>query len=284
MMMLLFVLLVYTEMFTLLIAADEIQLAKLEPSEIALMQYDSRNPSGYWLASAVWNNYYCDKHGHKFIYFSTKEGCHYKFETLATPWCKVKAMIDANRLFPEIKLFIYMDSDAVIDRKFVDYPVNHFLGVMQERLAWEPEKKPIVFNQDGPCWWCSLIQKVGYTMCLNAGTVMWYRHPISEMVLDSWWSASMDSYETNPIKRKFRIKWPWEQDRQMAVYNRSSEYIQVASDPDKVMMKNHKGVNDWCLSHLPGSGCFISHYCSNANSKITMSKMHPVPPTYVYNQ
>lgn len=26
------------------------------------------------------------------------------------------------------------------------------------------------FYQDGPCWWCQMIKKVGYTMCLNAGT------------------------------------------------------------------------------------------------------------------
>lgn len=31
--------------------------------------------------------------------------------------------------------------------------------------------------------------------------------------------------------RKFRIKWPWEQDRQMAVYNRTPDSIQIASDP-----------------------------------------------------
>ena len=33
----------------------------------------------------------------------------------------------------------------------------------------------------------------------------------------------------NPIKRRFRLKWPWEQDRQMSVYNVSKDYIQVAS-------------------------------------------------------
>lgn len=35
------------------------------------------------------------------------------------------------------------------------------------------------------------------------------------------------------IFRKFRIKWPWEQDRQMAVYNRTPEHIQIASDPSE---------------------------------------------------
>ena len=96
--------------------------------------------------------------------------------------------------------------------------------VMQERLQWQPEQKPVIFNQDGPCWWCSLVMKVGYTMCLNAGTVAWYRHPLSKEVLDRcarskcnisllcmyvcmcncsrWWDASMDTeLEGNPIRR-----------------------------------------------------------------------------------
>ena len=28
----------------------------------------------------------------------------------------------------------------------------------------------------------------------------------------------------------------------------------------------------WCLSHLPGNDCFISHYCSNKGSKQTLIK------------
>ena len=36
---------------------------------------------------------------------------------------------------------------------------------------------------------------------LIIGTVAWYRHRISEQVLGAWWDASMDPYETNPIKR-----------------------------------------------------------------------------------
>lgn len=105
--------------------------------------------------------------------------------------------------------------------------MNNLLMLMQQRLNWNPEKKPIIFNQDGPCWWCSMIKNKGYSMCLNAGTVMWYRHSRSEEVLRSWWESSMDSYATNPIKRPFRTKWPWEQDRQMAVYNRTPEFIQI---------------------------------------------------------
>ena len=267
-----------------------VDISKLRGDEIAILQYDSRDLSSpsnqntnikdsYWYTAAKWNQYYCDTHGHKFLYytitkpqnqkrrlsnsgngrkkskgrkrsrFSDDGQCYYdrlqdgnkSIELLATPWCKVKAMINANNDYPDIKLFIYIDSDAVIDRKFADIPLNLLIKRMQDSLEWDPSAKPIIFNQDGPCWWCTLIQNVGYNMCLNAGTVVWYRHKISEMILHRWWDASMDpELEGNPIRRyiyeksnekilinrRFRLKWPWEQDRQMAVYNSSSQYIQ----------------------------------------------------------
>jgi len=259
-------------------ASSNIDLTTIRNDEIAILQYDSRKPRDYWLAAAQWNHAYCAKHGHIYIYYSTREGCHYSDEKLATPWCKVKAMLAANDDFPRIKFFIYMDSDAVIDRLFADRPLNEMIGTMQQKLSWDPDAKPIIFNQDGPCWWCDLIKKKGYYMCLNAGTVAWYRHELSEKILKDWWDASMDSYETqNPIKRRFRIKWPWEQDRQMAVYNRSAHLIQVASQPERPHMIHRAGLSDtvgWCLSHLPGSGCFISHFCQNSNAKQRMKKLY----------
>ena len=79
---------------------------------------------------------------------------------------------------------------------------------------------------DGACWWCKLVQRVGYSICLNAGTVLWYRHPgtlqtsvfvlnvviyltskclpptVSQRILQEGWDASMDpELEGNPIKR-----------------------------------------------------------------------------------
>ena len=184
-----------------LVATATIDVEKLKPSEIAIMQYDSREPRDYWLSAAKWNNQYCKRHGHVFIYYTSKEGCHYNAEKLATPWCKVKAMLAANEDYPSVKLFVYMDSDAVVDKRFSDKPLNAHMKVMQDRLQWDPSVKPIVFNQDGSCWWCQMVVRVGYNMCLNAGTVVWYRHHHSEMILQRWWDASMDSYDTNPIKR-----------------------------------------------------------------------------------
>jgi hypothetical protein len=159
----------------------------------------------------------------------------------------------------------------------------------------------LVYNQDGPCWWCKLIKKAGYSMCLNAGTVMWYRHLHSDQILQDWWHSTMDNYADNPLKRKFRTKWPWEQDRQMALFYRSPEHIQIASHPDYPMLIREKQdpnsvlfqvenrssfdgstmqpdrdgspsivIKDWCLSHLPGCGCFINHFCANPTSKQKM--------------
>jgi len=61
----------------------------------------------------------------------------------------------------------------------------------------------------------------------------------------------------------------------MAVYNRSSHLIQVAAQPERATMQTRAGyIIGWCLSHLPGSGCFISHYCANSHSKKVMKKLY----------
>ena len=156
------------------IYAQVLQLQDLQPEEIALLQYDNRplESNTYWNTAARYNRLYCLTHGHEYIYYSLPDGehCHIKNEELASPWCKVKAMLQANEDFPSIKLFIYLDSDAVIDRSFFNSSINSLLGTIQRRLPdWDPEIRPIVFNQDGPSWWCSLITHIGYQMCLNAG-------------------------------------------------------------------------------------------------------------------
>lgn len=253
---------------------------ELEPSELALLQFDSRYPlKDYWQSSALWNEYYCRKHGHVFIYYTLRDNadCIHdpSGERLASPWCKVKAMLRANTEYPNVQLFVYLDSDAVIDKRFHDQSLVALLGVMQEKLSWDLNERPVVFNQDGPCWWCKLVSSVGYSFCLNAGTVAWHRHPHSEKVLRDWWAAAMDEQlDGNPLRRRFRLKWPWEQDRQMAIYNRTPEHIQIASQPGKAFMDMRAGHHDWCLSHLPNSGCFISHHCENSGSKQRLTRIY----------
>jgi hypothetical protein len=130
-------------------------------------------------------------------------------------------------------------------------------------------------------------------MCLNAGTVLWYRHDYSHEVLMDWWHSTMESYADNPLKRstlsppslihvfsrKFRLNWPWEQDRQMAIYHRSPQHIQIASQPNSSMLEkdtNGSG-SGWCLSHLPGYHCFISHVCANPASKQRLRVLYQHP-------
>jgi len=260
----------YDDNSTIAILAAKTALGgRLKRNEIAIIQYDSRDMSDYWFVTAAWNKYYCDIHGHTFAVYSTKSCMHGSTE-LASPWCKVKAMRQANKDFPNVKLFIYLDSDGVVDYRYQHTPVNALLSLMETKLSWDPTKRPLIFNQDGPCWWCTLIQKVGYSMCLNAGTVMWYRHEKAEEILDAWWASALDPYEGDPIKRPFRTKWPWEQDRQMVIYNNSvyAAHIQIASQPERSQMKLvRSGNDDWCLSHTPIAGCFFSHYCEGKWSK-----------------
>jgi hypothetical protein len=184
-------------------------------------------------------------------------------------------MLQASSEFPQVQVFVYLDSDAVIDKRFEDRSLVSMLSTMQEQLNWDIDARPVVFNQDGPCWWCKLVSSVGYSVCLNAGTVVWRRHVSSERVLRDWWAAAMDEQlEGNPLRRRFRLKWPWEQDRQMAVYNRTPEHIQIASQPGKPHMDMRAGHHSWCLSHLAQSGCFISHHCENAASKKRMMAIY----------
>jgi len=46
----------------------------LKLSEIALLQFDSRELDNYWLTSAIYNDYYAKKHGHQFLYYSLTKG------------------------------------------------------------------------------------------------------------------------------------------------------------------------------------------------------------------
>jgi hypothetical protein len=95
-------------------------------------------------------------------------------------------------------------------------------------------------------------------------------------------SSFITQVMTITIHRKFRNSWPWEQDRQMALYHRTPEHIQIASHPDSSMLET-KGSSlvtvDWCLSHLPQSGCFIAHHCANPASKQRMIEKYNIGTT-----
>lgn len=59
----------------------------------------------------------------------------------------------------------------------------------------------------------------------------------------------------------------------MAIYHRSPQRIQIASQPNSSMLVE----NQWCLSHLPGYHCFISHFCANPSSKQRLRFLYQHP-------
>lgn len=280
------------------VQTDEIHsFVNLKPEEFAIVQYDSRPLANYWEASALWNSHYALLHGHRFLYYtapiagsdtvgdgnvydpSCSHADHDKHApvSLATPWCKVKAMLAALHDFPEVKVFVYLDSDAVISHRLANTTsLGAYMDLIKRKVHWNVAQKPIIFNQDGQCWWCDLIQRVGYSTCLNSGTVAWVRTAGggAMRLLREWWDSALDPYEGNPLKRKFRDHWPWEQDRQMAVYHRHPEVIQLTSHPDRVFMPRNAGIRDWCFSHLPTYHCFVEHFCANKNSKKVMQELY----------
>jgi hypothetical protein len=60
----------------------------------------------------------------------------------------------------------------------------------------------------------------------------------------------------------------------MAIYHRSPQHIQIASQPNSSMLDDGNG---WCLSHLPGYHCFISHFCANPASKQRLRVLYQLP-------
>jgi hypothetical protein len=269
------------------------KLPSPQSQRYAIIQFDSRkNENGtYWHASSKYNAAYCQRHGHVYKYYtlpSAKNKTCMSFDgtvNLAHPWCKVKTMLRAQDDFPDVDYFLYLDTDAIVSFQFADLPLDALVANLTQKLNWNVLEKPVVFNQDGACWWCKKVLKnTTYTKaCLNTGTVAWYRSDRAKQVLQKWWESAMDSYSDksegkNPLGIKFRTQWPWEQERAMALYHNLhdqngdnvSSYIQVASQPERFHMVRHP---DWCLSHLQKANCFISHHCINNKDKRLMMKV-----------
>ncbi len=148
--------------------------APLDPSSFVIVQFDSRplTNTSYWYTSAHWNWQYARRHGHRFAFYSypsldessqaasaddrTKCVSHDQQSMLSDPWCKVQTMLQAQEDYPDARFFLYVDSDAVISEHFAQVYLLHLVENFRRWLNWTMEEKPIIFNQDGPSWWCNL--------------------------------------------------------------------------------------------------------------------------------
>lgn len=259
-------------------------------NKFAIVQFDGRRPWETTPVStnttkfiptihntgSVWNHLYTQKQGHEYILYhwgedATTQCRSNQNQTLAEAWCKIKAMIQAQDLFPEVDYFLYLDTDNVVDIKFHYEPLNNLLHNMttQWNLNWTIDAKPFTFNMEGPSYWCKRVREANFTNCINTGTVLWKRSVQSTHILQQWWDSADDSYEiNNPLGYKFRTETPWEQVKaQYLLTDPLSMYIQIVPQPHATM-QGLPGVHEgYCLSDcwLPPMweqlGCFALHYC-----------------------
>jgi len=261
----------------------------VQPHELAIIQFDTRPIGNYWNVSAHWNYAYALKHGHQYAFFTLPAGkaCVRKGVSLSPAWCKVKAMLRAQRHLPAAKAFLYMDSDAVVTTQ-LNYSMTDVLAYVRQTLRWDMQQQPIAFNQDGPGWACTnVVQTTGYDFCLNSGTVIWRRSVVSQRVLLDWWSMAADPYSAHRFSQQWRKVWPWEQAPMHKLYEQYRAFVMRLSFPDLTHLpwtsKGHPAsqyptdtVEPWCFSHWPGANCFITHFCSSVNQKRRLMREYQV--------
>jgi hypothetical protein len=265
------------------------------PHDLAIIQFDSRNLSAYWNSSVHWNHAYACNWGHQYAFITLdsdqKEyACSFKEYDLSPVWCKVKAMVKANKLLPKAKAFLYLDSDALITVR--NYSMTHILSFMRQDLSWDYDVQPIAFNQDGPGWACkNAMNKAHYPYCLNSGTVFWINHPVSQSILRSWWTSSSSSYTRSRFTQRWRNEWPWEQAQMYAIYDSFQRFIMRLSFPKEPFLpwkftKKPSSqyptdeVEPWCFSHWPGANCFITHFAASVNQKKRIVRDFSQHPEY----
>lgn len=261
----------------------------IKAEEIAIIQYDNRPLDSFWNHSAVWNKAYCEIYGHSYMYFTSNEKCSYASIPLAEPWCKVKAMLYAHDNYPSIKVFLYLDSDAVMT---VNYSLSSIVPFMIDYHHWDMRAMPIAFNQDGPGWSCKNALKNGASKCFNSGSVLWFRNDKARDILSSWWNSAGEPYDLSLFPSKWRDKWPWEQAQMYTIHHRNNQSIMVLSFPSLQYLpwtskKNPKSqyptdsIEPWCFSHWPGANCFITHHCASYNQKLKIMYLYPLPNNVV---
>jgi hypothetical protein len=251
-----------------------------QPEELLVVQYDSRPLNSYWNTSAQWNKRYCNKYGHLYLFFSSETLCRDCFDKLlASPWCKVKAMVAADIIAsPSIKFILYLDSDTIIT---VNQSLSTVISYIQADLHWDVYHKPLAFNQDGPGYSCKQAYSLGYMKCFNSGTVLWFRNTRSSQLLRKWWQLAAAQHNSTLFPMNWKVKWPWEQAQQHELFASHHANIMVLSFPNLPYLpwtsrskpKSQyptDAVEPYCFSHWPGANCFITHFCASLRQKMKM--------------
>jgi len=257
--------------------------------KVCIVVFDSRRfiPETYWYATAyIWAQY-AKVHNHELAIYGYAAGCNScDGSPVGTSWCKVAAMLQALEDFPESTLFLYVDSDATISPNHMKtslFDVFGDMGVMAPDTY-----KSFIVNQDGPGTWCFTRERAGYNgglrdedshlleHCLNSGTVIYKRDANSIAFLRDWWflaDAPVGSID-NPFTYRIRDEWPYDQGPLALAKELHRTAAMVVPHPQRRDMHwgNRKPGKEWpilpfCLSHVSGAKCYISHHCIDRNDK-----------------
>ena len=127
-----------------------------EPSKFAIVQFEGRSPwevqhigpglTNYvptlWNIGSTYNYLYAQRHQHNYLLYHWGHkgvGCiSTNNQTLAEAWCKIRAMMQVQEDFPNAEYFIYLDTDAVIDREFHSQPLQQLFYNM---TTWMPDAR-----------------------------------------------------------------------------------------------------------------------------------------------
>lgn len=173
--------------------------------EICIVQFESRYNTiipSYFNTSITWNRLYAMKYGNKYSLWTIDESCRYEDQLLASSWCKVRAMIEAD-IRISAKAFLFLDSDAIIT---VNSSLAKVFSYIKNYHGWDWDSKPIAFNQDGPGWSCKATLKHGYQKCFNSGSLFWIKSEVSSTILKQWWHTSIAPFDSTGFPMNWRMK------------------------------------------------------------------------------
>ena len=159
-------------------------------------------------------------HGHRYMMYhygdGSSETCRSKNgEHLYEAWCKLRAIRQAEQDLPDVKVFLFLDSDAVVQLRFFDQPLGKVMHNMSSvwPMQWDINSHSVLLNEDPGGDFCDIVEAFGLDNCINTGTIMWRRTEASTNLWKDWWISADDSYAENNLGRQFRIQHPWDQVR-----------------------------------------------------------------------
>ena len=159
--------------------------------------------------------------------------------TLHPVWGRVPATVLAMRTFRGARVFLYLDTDAMLAGPRVgpsdlyrDLVAEHGVGGEEGATAPLPveaaEQPSLVVNKPTKHWLCQKQCEVfglGHG-CFNSGALLWRRSEGADLILRSWWESRLDGPSKN-FARDGRALYGWPPTATNPTRNKMSEQNQL---------------------------------------------------------